>query len=235
MAPAATPQYRLSGRRGLVTVVVDQRDIDRMQRTLDFYSPREFTRRGKRIYLEAVKIMERPMRAAAPYNRYPDPVQVRKVRRRGTLRASVRARPNDLRYGEIGAATVGPVKTAGPAGRRAPHRFLVVAGTKQHSLKPQRAGKGPYEAFVPKNGVNPTRFVNRSRTKYNWRENRPGQDSVRIRFGPQTDIQHPGATARPFVSEIARTYETRVRAFINENMLSFTGVGTTRSPRMKLN
>lgn len=240
MAPATTyiprtsARYKLSGPRGLVTVVVDPRDVARMQRILDLHTQREFMARGKKIYLAAAKMLERPMRAAAPYNRYPDPRAVKKVRKRGTLRASIRARSNDLRYGEIGAASVGPVKSAGPPGKRAPHRFFVVAGTKQHSLRPKRPGKGPYEAFVPKDGVNPARFANKARTKYSWRENRPGQDAVFLNMGKTKDIQHPGATARPFVSEIAKTYEPRVRTFITTNMISFTGVGTTRSPIMKL-
>lgn len=225
-------RYRLSGPSNVAVVQVNFKDLDRVMRSLQQYQSPDYERRAKKIFFQGARMLEKPMKTAAPYNRYPDPIQVKKKRKRGALKNAIKPRDNKLRFGEIGAATVGPVKSAGPPGKRAPHRHLVVYGTKGHSLQPKRAGKGPWEAWVPrkKEPIKP-----RKSRKGKYRDvDRPSAARTTQRlpdYGPtqRTKLvnavlrppQHPGAKARPFVDEVRHVYEPRLLQFLAKHMSKF--------------
>lgn len=111
----------------MITVDVDQKALDRAMKGLSKYEGRDLQRRAQQAYLAGARLMVGPIRRAAP------------VGRTGNLRQSISARANRLRPGEMAAATVGTRH------RIAPHRHLVIEGTKPHSLAGKR--RGPWSVF----------------------------------------------------------------------------------------
>lgn len=186
---------------------VNQSDLLRAERVLANYKNPEYMRRATQIFYSGAKMLERPLRSSAPYNRWPDPVGSQRKRNRGALRKSVRTRKNKITFGELAAATTGATK------RGAPHEYLVARGTRPHSLSPKRAGKKPYVYFVPRAGQ-----VKRRPSKvYSWRQDsyHAGQEAVTMRGA---DVNHPGAKATDFVGNVQPMYEGRIVSFIERNL-----------------
>lgn len=197
------------GPRGQVRVVVNPKDLERAEKLFNTYRKQEYSARAVQIFYSGAKMMERPLKAAAPLNRWPDPVGSTRKRKRGSLRASMMTRKNNLRFGELAAATTGTVA------KRAPHRYLVVRGTSPHSLFPKKAGKKELVSFVPR-----SRKVNtRKSAKRSWI-----QDSYVARNGVMVmrlskKSMHPGAKPTPFVNMVMPLYEPRVINFIEQKMV----------------
>lgn len=162
-----------------IRLVLDEKALARADARLAKYQGKPLQMRAQRAYLEGARLMVAPMRAAAPRGAT------------GRLRSSVSARPNRPRIGEMAAATVGT------RFRAAPHRHLVTAGTKPHSLAPVRPGKKQRVRFADGN-------VRWART-----------------------LQHPGSRAQPFVGEVTDRLGTQVQHFIARRVLDIGGVTTS--------
>lgn len=161
-----------------VAVSLDQRSFDTAMRRLAKYDLKNPTtlKRVRRVYLEGARMMVRPMRAAAP------------VGPTGNLRRSIGARTPRLKVGEMAVASVGP-----RGGRyKGGHRWLVVAGTQQHSLKPVR--KGPWVVI-------------------------PGAPDGHVYPGEK--VIHPGSRANPFVDRTFDRYGDGVRSWIESQVVGY--------------
>lgn len=157
---------------GLFSAVIDEKSYNRALKRLERYELLSQQRRIAHIYLEGARFMVRPMRARTP------------VGPTGNLVRSIRARrPRSLRFGELAAAAVGPTH------RRAPHRHLVIQGTKAHDLEAKRYGKGQYLKFPDGN--------------------------VRRNAG----VRHPGSRANPFVQDTFDAVGGQILAFIHREVL----------------
>lgn len=115
-----------------ISVSIDERQWGRAVARLDRYRDRSLDRRAKQAYIEGARLLRGPMQRAAP------------VGPTGNLKASITARSNRLRAGEMAAATVGT------RFRKARHRHLVVAGTKPHPLTGVRK-QGRFAVFADGN------------------------------------------------------------------------------------
>lgn len=93
-----------------IRIEVSERDLQRALARIAAYDSPVLSRRTKKVFVSAAKMLVGPMRRAAPRGG------------RGTLRQSIIARTNRPREAELAAATVGPVK------KRAFHRHLVIRG-----------------------------------------------------------------------------------------------------------
>src|SRR3990167_1537599 len=118
----------------MVEVTLDQRAMDRAIKRIDAYGGRLLHQRAQKAYLEGGRLMEGPMRAAARGMFKGKGVPRGWPRTTTTIRAK---RPR-LRTGEMAAVSVGP---------RTSLRFIIVRGTKEHSLAMQRGGKSAYLVF----------------------------------------------------------------------------------------
>lgn len=170
-----------------ISVSLDQRQYDAALGRLAKYDLKLPTtlKRVRRVYLEGAKMLVRPMRAAAP------------VGPTGNLRRSIGARQPRLKVGEMAAASVGP-----RGGRyKGNHRWLVVAGTKDHSLAPVR--KGPWvvipQGSAPVGGIGP-RMAN-------------------VYAG--ANVHHPGSRANPFVDRVFERYGREVQSFIEREVVGY--------------
>lgn len=161
-----------------ITVTLDQKSYDVAMRRLARYDLKNPTtlKRVRRVYLEGARMMVRPMRAAAP------------VGPTGNLRRSIGARTPRMKPGEMAVSSVGP-----RGGRyKGSHRWLVVAGTKQHSLAPVR--KGPWLVI-------------------------PGAPDNAVYAGK--NVTHPGSRANPFVDRTFERYGGAVQSFIAEQIVGY--------------
>lgn len=215
MATGPSP-FRSTGPRGYIKVDINQRDIDRVTKQLSQFKKTEYMARGKRVFYLGVKMFEPALRNATPHWRYPDPPNLVKRRpARGLLRKAIKTRQNELRYGEVGAATTGPLK------KIAPHRHLVTAGTQSHSLAPKRPGKGPYEVFIGRSGK---QAKSSSKQQYVWRQLdfKAGSGVTIVDFNKGGKLTHPGARKQSYVNMAQKQYEGRVKSFIASEMTKFT-------------
>ena len=149
--------------------------MDRAIKRIDAYGGRLLHQRAQKAYLEGGRLMEGPMRAAARGMFIGRGTRGYK-RTAGTIRAK---RPR-LRTGKMAAVSVGP---------RTGLRFIIVRGTKEHSLAMQRKGKSAYLVF-PDGGVRLS-----------------------------SHVQHPGSGPRPFVEQTYRAMGSQVRSFIARETL----------------
>ena len=159
-----------------ITITLNQKQMDAAVKRLDRYAAKPLKKRAEKAYLEGAKRLVRPLRAAAP------------VGPTGNLRRSISARSNRLRPGEMAAAT------AGTRQRIAPHRHLVIEGTKPHSLAAKRPGKHRV-SYIP--------------------EGRAVFGPRMGRFVTNTHMRHPGSKANPFVTRTVESLAPQVRDFIN--------------------
>lgn len=163
-----------------VTVTLDQRSYSAAMRTLARYEGSPLQRRARAAYLAGARMLVAPMRREAPQG----PT--------GNLRRSIAARvPRRVLPGEMAAASVGPKGGRGAGA----HRWLVVAGTRPHSLAARR--RGPW-VVIP---------------------DRPGH------VYPGASVQHPGARGNPFVDRVTDRYGGEVLSFIERAVLSVGEVG----------
>lgn len=157
---------------GRFIAVIDEKSYSRALKQIARYELRSQEERVARIYLAGARMMVPPMRSRVP------------VGRTRNLYGSIKARrPRSLRLGELAAASVGPTF------RKAPHRHLVIAGTRRHELTARRYGKGEYLKFP--------------------------DGEVRRAAG----IEHPGSRANPFVQATFDAVGGQIVSWINREVL----------------
>ena len=168
-----------------ITATLDQMGLVRADARLAKYEGRPLAKRLQQAYLEGGRVMLPKQRAKM--------AALGVQRRSGRLYKSISARKPRLRMGEVAAAVVGP-----RAGRKyAPHRHLIIAGTRPHSLATKRPGKSQYVAF--------------------------GENQVRR----TSDVSHPGSRSFPFVAQTQAEYGPAVVSFIATRARALAGARFT--------
>lgn len=172
-----------------ISVTVDMKALARADRRLAGYMGKPLQRRAQQAYLEGARLMVGPMRqrASAMFKGHNARSSPRTI-------ATIKARRPRLRTGEMAVASVGPT---------APLRFIVVRGTKAHSLAPNRPGKGDF-VFIPMGEA--------------------------VAIGPRmgnvyrgATVHHPGSSPRPFVDDTYRDIGGQVLDYIATRTLAVTG------------
>jgi hypothetical protein len=157
----------------------DPQDLARFRARLERWRGAPLGQRMAKGALKAADYLVRPIRAETPRETRAGYQRIR--HRPGWLRASVRARAARGEGAGLGIGIRGAI-----VGPTAPHRHLVIRGTRPHSLATRRPGRSPYAVL--------------------------GIDQVR----PTRILRHPGSQANPFVDRAAQRYAADVLRVVSD-------------------
>lgn len=195
-------------------VFISEKDLQRVMEIMDRYRDKRLKQYAQAVWYRAATLPKSRMTRALPRGAT------------GRLRASVKARKNKLRTGEIAASTVGP---------KARHRNLVILGTSPHSLE---GGSGKYGSRGHKSKTN--LFPDRGK-KYNLRKveiigpikgrepNYNGQAYVAI---GKYLRPHPGTSGTNKMDVAFMQMEPQIMSFIDHQLEQLQHTGIKSEVRM---
>jgi hypothetical protein len=147
-----------------LVIDIDPKRIARIQAKLRKMTGKSLSAQLDKAMYAVGDLLVPPLKAASP-------------RVRGTLRKSIRTKRRTGRGGML--YEVGPM---------APHRYLVIHGTRPHSLATKRSGRSTFSAFADGN-------VRRT-----------------------SALRHPGSRGNPFVERVRAQHESRARDIVRKQI-----------------